>query len=450
MPAPQRLPAATVLMALVLTFTLACSDSNEPDPPETSVATVSVTPADNSVLAGETVQLSAVALDAAGDPVAGQTFAWTTSNGAVATVSNTGLVTTLAPGTVQVSATAAGKSGAVAVESVDPARIPAFIAPFDVDFEVRTTNYHDHDEPREFVDDNGRYIPWWGESSTLGIDGHEGYDWQLPVGTPIRAVAAGTVTAAVMEGQAFFCPILDATVSNSVVRIEHELPGGVRVESRYVHLSRIDVTSGAQVAEGQQIGLSGDKGCALAPHLHFQVDRLTQVAAGPSPIDPYGWDGPAADPWESNANGAASIDLWKAGEAPTLFRSVVIEPNPDPDLAPFVIITRLRFQGVRDEANPNNEYVEVTRDARVAPSTLDISGFTLTTKAGSVYTFPAGTVLSDANPSVRVFSGGGTETASALFRGLAAGVYDNVSECVTFANAVGAVRNRAGWGGGCL
>ena len=86
---------------------------------------------------------------------------------------------------------------------------------------------------------------------------------------------------------------------------------------------------------------------------------------------------------------------------------------------------------------------------RVAPPTLDLSGFTLTSTNG-LLTFPAGTVLSDANPSVRVFSGPGTPTASTLYRGLATGMYDNLSDCVIFANAAGAVRNRVGWGGGCL
>jgi hypothetical protein len=108
------------------------------------------------------------------------------------------------------------------------------------------------------------------------------------------------------------------------------------------------------------------------------------------------------------------------------------------------------YQGVRDDQNPNNEYIEVTRNARVAPAQLDISGFTLTTRAGLVFTFPAGTVLSDALPTARVYVGSGTPTTGVLYWGQSAGVLDNLAECVRFRNTAGFLRNEAGWGGGCL
>ena len=79
------------------------------------VASVSVTPATASVPAGGTVQLSATPRDAAGTPLTGRPITWTTSAGAVATVSVGGLVTGVAPGSATITATSEGKSGTAAV-----------------------------------------------------------------------------------------------------------------------------------------------------------------------------------------------------------------------------------------------------------------------------------------------------------------------------------------------
>src|SRR5207249_3910089 len=56
-------------------------------------------------------QYGAVALDGNGRPVAGQTFTWSSSDPAIATVDATGLATGLAPGSVTITATAAGVVG---------------------------------------------------------------------------------------------------------------------------------------------------------------------------------------------------------------------------------------------------------------------------------------------------------------------------------------------------
>jgi murein DD-endopeptidase MepM/ murein hydrolase activator NlpD len=89
------------------------------------------------------------------------------------------------------------------------------------------------------------------------IDGHSGYDWTMPTGTPLLAVAAGTVISASTSNKPFFCPLLDRDVSDMIsVAVAHTLPGGVSVLSRYLHLSRLDVSVGQVVAAGAQLGLS--------------------------------------------------------------------------------------------------------------------------------------------------------------------------------------------------
>lgn len=417
-----------------------------PPPPPAPVATVEVAPATGELLIGQTVQLGAVTKDAQGNALSGRPVTWTTSDAAVATVSGTGLVTAAGVGTATLTATSEAKTGSSVIAVFDPARIPTFVKPFVEPPDLWTTNYHDHDVPKEFIDNNGTYVPFWGEASLLGIDGHEGYDWRLPIGTPLVAVAAGRVIFAGAENP-FFCPILNRTVAGQQVRIEHTLPAGVVIQTIYAHLDRVDVAVGANVTQGQQLGTSGDKGCALAPHLHFAVRRL-RPGTTPAVIDPFGWSGPGADPWEGSPEGAKSIALWKPNEAPSLFRRFEL---PLPAVGgSFFQLTRIRFQGVRDDLNPNNEYVEVTRDERVAPATVDLAGATIRNRAGLVFTFPAGTTLSAANPSIRVYTGSGTATAATLYWGQAAGVIGNLTECIRVQNAAGQPRGQVGWGSpGC-
>src|SRR5207253_629323 len=79
------------------------------------VASVEVTPATASVQAGQTVQLTATPRDAGGTPLSGRTVTWSSSNTAVATVSNSGVVSGVTPGSATITATSEGKSGTSAI-----------------------------------------------------------------------------------------------------------------------------------------------------------------------------------------------------------------------------------------------------------------------------------------------------------------------------------------------
>ena len=71
---------------------------------------VHVTPPADSLLAGNTVQLTASPVDAEGDAVGGS-VSWGTSDAGIATVDGSGLVTGVAPGTVTITATSGVRSG---------------------------------------------------------------------------------------------------------------------------------------------------------------------------------------------------------------------------------------------------------------------------------------------------------------------------------------------------
>jgi hypothetical protein len=84
-------------------------------PSATPVASVEVSPDSASVAVGGSVQLTATPKDAEGQPLSGRTVTWATNAPQVATISGTGLVTGVAPGTATISATSEGIRGTSSV-----------------------------------------------------------------------------------------------------------------------------------------------------------------------------------------------------------------------------------------------------------------------------------------------------------------------------------------------
>ncbi len=78
---------------------------------QNTVASVVVTTPVLGVVSGGTVQMSGKALDAGDNELQGETLAWSSSDESVATVDGDGLVTTLAPGAVTITASVDGIEG---------------------------------------------------------------------------------------------------------------------------------------------------------------------------------------------------------------------------------------------------------------------------------------------------------------------------------------------------
>ena len=85
---------------------------------------------------------------------------------------------------------------------------------------------------------------------------HKGVDWATPVGTSVVASSSGVVTRAGWGSGYGYC-----------VYIRH--PDGK--ETRYGHLSKVLVSAGQTVSQGQRIALSGNTGVSTGPHLHFEI-----------------------------------------------------------------------------------------------------------------------------------------------------------------------------------
>lgn len=79
------------------------------------VATVQIAPTSVSVRIGTTVPLTAVTIDAEGNPLSGRNITWSSSNPAFATVNDVGVVTGVAAGAATITATSEDRKGTAAV-----------------------------------------------------------------------------------------------------------------------------------------------------------------------------------------------------------------------------------------------------------------------------------------------------------------------------------------------
>ena len=89
---------------------------------------------------------------------------------------------------------------------------------------------------------------------------HYGVDYGAPVGTPVRATAAGVVLLAGWDGG-----------GGRTVKLRH--PDSFM--TAYLHLSRFEkgIRPGVRVAQGEIIGFVGSSGLATGPHLDYRVQH---------------------------------------------------------------------------------------------------------------------------------------------------------------------------------
>ncbi len=88
---------------------------------------------------------------------------------------------------------------------------------------------------------------------------HAGIDFPVGTGTPLKAPADGVVSTARWMGG-----------FGNVIMISHYIDGQ-SYTTVSAHLSRIDVSPGQAVSQGEVIGATGNTGKSTGPHLHFEV-----------------------------------------------------------------------------------------------------------------------------------------------------------------------------------
>lgn len=94
---------------------------------------------------------------------------------------------------------------------------------------------------------------------------HTGIDFAARSGTPIKAAGPGQVIFAGYRGGYGYAVIIDH---------------GGGISTLYGHCSRLFVSSGQRVTQGQKIAAVGSTGLSTGPHLHFEVRK------NGSPVNP--------------------------------------------------------------------------------------------------------------------------------------------------------------------
>lgn len=112
---------------------------------------------------------------------------------------------------------------------------------------------------------SGTITSRFGAGSSIRRSAHTGLDIAAPTGTPIAAAASGTVTFSGYKG----------SYGNMIV-ISH----GNGVQTYYGHCSKLFVSAGTQVSQGQKIAAVGSTGNSTGPHLHLEI-RVNGIAYNP-------------------------------------------------------------------------------------------------------------------------------------------------------------------------
>ncbi len=162
--------------------------------------------------------------------------------------------------------------GAPKIKTFNAANSPSYYAPNNVGSDGEFNN------PEDRLPTNGTGITTLGYSwpaigtltSRFGRRWgrmHKGIDIAGPIGTPINAAADGIVIAAGWNSGGY----------GNLVEIRH----GDGTTTRYGHNSRLSVSIGQTVRQGQQVAQMGSTGHSTGSHLHFEIRPSGGSAVNP-------------------------------------------------------------------------------------------------------------------------------------------------------------------------
>ncbi|MFC8583227.1 peptidoglycan DD-metalloendopeptidase family protein [Streptomyces sp. NPDC057217] len=165
---------------------------------------------------------------------------------------------------------------------------------------------------------DGAFGTPFGKAGSMWSSGrHTGLDFPAAIGTAVKAVAGGRVSA---------------TGSTGPYGIHLTVDHGGGLTSLYAHLSQLLTAAGAPVSAGQVIGRVGDTGNVTGPHLHLEARRNGR-AVDPMPFFTSGGGG-----------GGKGVERWRS----TVLQALRITGNP----ASYADLT-LRRMNQESGGNPN-------------------------------------------------------------------------------------------------
>ena len=189
--------SALAVVVIVLSTLVACGGGGGGDANnggESGVQSVSLTPSSASAHWGKTVGVSAQPTDATGAPVVGQKITYISSNENVATVSATGIVTLLNPGTTYVTATA---GGVVSNPSIIKSKGFAF------------NSLSVHEENNCALDDTKTEILCWGDNYPIwkNLANQLELNYPSPMKLQMGSIPSGTTLKQVEPGFYYSCAL---------------------------------------------------------------------------------------------------------------------------------------------------------------------------------------------------------------------------------------------------
>ena len=213
---------------------------------------VGVSPASDSLVAGDTLRVAAEAVDANGHEVEGAGFSWASADTTVATVDATGLVTGVGGGSVEITATSSGVTGRAELTVVTPTPTTVAVTP---DTVALTAIGHTAQLAAEVHDQAGRLmdavaVTWSSGDTTVAEVDSTGMVTAAGSGATMVSAMVGEVSGAavvtVMQSldSAIVSPGADTIVPGDSLRLVAEAldENGYRVEDAEFTWSSSDVS----------------------------------------------------------------------------------------------------------------------------------------------------------------------------------------------------------------
>ncbi|HEX8429721.1 MAG TPA: Ig-like domain-containing protein, partial [Longimicrobium sp.] len=220
-------------------------------PAPLAVVRVRVEPDSATLNVGGRIDLNAVALDAQGNALTGRVVVWSSANASVASVTANGVVTAVAEGTVQLTATVDGISGTTTIH----VRVPAPPTPVAV-ARVRVQPDSAFLDVGERVDLSAVAMDASGNALTGRV-----VVWST-ANAAIATVTANGVVTAVAEGSAVIRATVDGVSGGATIRVRAPAPptpvavARVRVQpdSAFLNIGeRVDLSAVATDASGNAL-----------------------------------------------------------------------------------------------------------------------------------------------------------------------------------------------------
>jgi trimeric autotransporter adhesin len=184
---------------------------------KTPVASVTVTPPHVDAAPGGRAPFSAVAYDAAQNPLSGRVITWSTSNAAIAVVDTAGFMTAVAPGSATITATSEGKSGTATVTVSQAPVATVAVTPTPLSMSLgQTTQLAVTLKDASGNVLSGRVVTWSSSSPGVGTVSTTGL---------VTAVAAGATTiTATSEGKTGTAAVTISNVAVGSVTVQPQGP----------------------------------------------------------------------------------------------------------------------------------------------------------------------------------------------------------------------------------